>query len=140
MTKSEQIKSKDKKLKKEPYKLFWVDSNLKDAGVKTKCFKYILSSNGSQLTIIYFDYLLDEQHLNLFRTSRHSYRVYFNGKLNSFRTAKTTSDYIINSLNKFLTHSEYLKSLSVYDNLTLDTITHNKKLELFRKSIGSASE
>jgi hypothetical protein len=115
------------------YSLIWLDDNLRRSGIAGRCFKYELSAAKDCLHIVYLDRYLQEQFIAVFRTSRLCYRIYYSGKFVTARTVKAATVRMSGILTDIITESEYYSVMTVAEYMSLDTLTHKNKLELFRR-------
>ena len=118
-------------MKNKIYHLFYLDANLRKSGAAKKCFKYDLSSNGSMLHIVYHDFLLNEQFIFVFRTSRLCYRIFYDGVLCSRRTCKVATAFIEQILSEIIKNNDYYKVMTLAEFNSCSEITHAKEIELY---------
>lgn len=123
-------KGENYKPRNEPYRLSWLNYNLHQNGIRGKCFDYKLSSNGDALCLVYLDYLCREQFIQVHRTSRLIYKIYYNGKSFTEKTAKAATLRIENIFDEIISNSPYYSNMSVKEFMDSNKLTHWQKIDI----------
>lgn len=110
--------------------LIW---SLRDIGYFSFCRRYEVSADNSTLYIVFFDYILHEQFITVFRTSVLCYRVYYNGKLYSARTLIKALDLLDRIRLLILDNNKLYGVMTVSELKTLRLRRASAKADIFRR-------
>jgi hypothetical protein len=119
--------------KSKRYNLIYLDYRLRATGFARRCLRYELSSNKEVLHVVYLDFLLEEQFISVFRTSRRAYRVYYAGELVRKCSVKETAEYLDGLMSAIIADGEFYDVMTVSELNRLDRMEYNKRMDLYRR-------
>jgi|GEM_PF-3432432 len=133
-----------KTIAKKLYCLTWLNSNLRQAGIHSKCMRYDLSNDKSKLSICYLDYLFNPQFIFVYRSSRLCYRIIYKNQTITARNSGIATKFLIEIFDEIIPVCDKYKILTVaelheldkkhlYPGAEFNSIHHSKNYDLSQR-------
>jgi len=118
---------------KEKHCLTWLYKNLVTAGLNKLCLRHEISTGIEDIHIVYLDKYLNERFITIFRSSKLSFRIRYNGQTLTARTSKAATALVLELLHDIVSGSDWSKSMTVFEYVNKDIITHGDKVKLYTR-------